>query len=366
MKITVITPRLTIAGVPLAQIRLAKALQKLNHDIEMVVGFIDPEFELSSINDVSVIHFEKKTVRGMLIPLCRYLMKVKPDIIFSAEDHLNVVILIAAIITRSPVKISGSSRVTPFDTYSNKVFSKGWFLKKIATRVMPRANALTCVSEDMVLQYRQVFKNPPHQCIYNIVVDSESQNRMLESVNHPWIEIKQTPLLVAAGKLAPWKGFEDLIYAIKELDEILDLKLIILGDGPLKDELNNLIIDLSLQNKISLEGFVNNPLKYFYHCDVFVLSSHVEGLPNVLVEAMMCGCTPVSTDCPTGPREVLDNEKYGYLAETRNPQSLARKIHQAIDSPIPKNLLEEAVQNFDELSVLSKHFSSLKIPFSKK
>ena len=364
MKIAVITPRFTIAGVPLAQIRFAKALQKLNHDVEMLVGFIDPLFDQSSLKDILVINLEKKNVRGMLIPICRYLIKEKPDIIFSAEDHLNVIILIAAIIINSPVIISGSSRVTPFDTYSNKVFSKRWFLKKAAEKVMHRANALTCVSEDMVLQYKKVFKNPPHQCIYNIVVDADSKVRMLQPVDHPWIQNRKAPLLVAAGKLAPWKGFEDLIYAIKELDNISDLKLIILGDGPLRKELNNLITELNLQNKICLEGFVNNPLKYFYNSDIFVLSSHVEGLPNVLIEAMMCGCTPVSTDCPTGPREVLNDEKYGYLAKTRNPKSLAKKIHQAIINPIPANLLEEAIEKFDELSVLNKHFGSLNIPFS--
>ena len=124
MKITVITPRFTIAGVPLAQIRLARALKKYDHKIEMIVGYIDPTFDLHSIQDISVIDMNKKTVKGMLFPICKYLLNEKPDIIFSAEDHLNVIILIAAIITKSPVKISGSSRVTPFDTYSNNVFSK--------------------------------------------------------------------------------------------------------------------------------------------------------------------------------------------------------------------------------------------------
>lgn len=361
MKITVITPRFTIAGVPLAQIRLARALKKYDHKIEMIVGYIDPTFDLLSIQDISVIDMNKKTVKGMLFPICKYLLNEKPDIIFSAEDHLNVIILIAAILTKSPVKISGSSRVTPFDTYSNNVFSKRWLLKKIASKVMPRANSLTCVSKEMVTQYNEVFNNPPHKCIYNIIVDSESQKRMLEPLNHPWIKNKKIPLLVAAGKLAPWKGFEDLIYAFKELDHKLDLRLMILGDGPLREELTNLINKLNLQKKILLVGYVNNPLKYFSNADIFVLSSHVEGLPNVLVEAMMCGCTPVSTDCPTGPKEVLCDEKYGYLAKTKDPISLANKIQEAINSPIPKSILNEGIKDFHESAVISMHFSSLGI-----
>ena len=90
-----------------------------------------------------------------------------------------------------------------------------------------------------------------------------------------------------------------------------------------------------------------------------MLSSHVEGLPNVLVEAMMCGCTPVSTDCPTGPRELLQEGKYGYLVPMRNPVAMAYGIEKALDNPIPKNLLDEAVQPFEESAVLKRHFEIL-------
>ncbi len=364
MKISVITPRFAIAGVPLAQIRFAKALKKHGHDVTMIVGYVDPSFVIPPMRNISVLNMNKKSVKRMLIPICKYLLTEKPDVIFSAEDHLNIIILIAAKLTNSSVKFSGSSRVTPFDTYSNKIFSKRWILKKIASKVMARADALTCVSKEMVSQYKAVFKNPPHQCIYNIVVDSESKKRMLEPVNHPWIDDKKIPLLIAAGKLAPWKGFEDLIYAISELNSALDLRLLILGDGPLRDQLNRLIFKLNLQNKISLVGYVNNPLKYFYQADIFVLSSHVEGMPNVLIEAMMCGCTPVSTDCPTGPTEVLCEGKYGYLAKAKNPVSLAKKIQEAINAPIPKSKLNEGIQDFHESAIINKHFHSLGIPYN--
>lgn len=361
LKIAVITPRFAIAGVPLAQIRFAGALSRAGHDVEMLVGFIEPDFQFLKPDGIQIRNLEKENVRGMLISICKYLLEQKPDIIFSAEDHLNCIVLIAAILTRSRVKISGSSRVTPFDTYSNLPFSKGWLLKNIAKLVMHRADALTCVSKEMIAQYHEVFIDPPHQCIYNIVVDSQASQKMLEEVAHPWINNSDIPLLVAAGKLSPWKGFHDLIYAVKELDEIIDLRLLILGDGPLRKELNNLIHELGLQDKIALLGFVNNPLKYFFQADIFVLSSHVEGLPNVLVEAMMCGCTPVATDCPTGPKEVLQNGEYGYLAETKNPSSIAKQIKLAIENPIAPSKLREAITPFHESEVLSNHFKSLNI-----
>jgi len=146
---------------------------------------------------------------------------------------------------------------------------------------------------------------------------------------------------------------------MKVLSQRRRARLIILGDGPLRSELEALIVELGLKDVVSLLGHVENPLKYFARADVFVLSSHVEGLPNVLVEAMMCGCTPVSTDCPTGPLEVLQNGKYGYLVPMRNPVVMATGIEQALDRPIQKNLLAEAIRPFEEDSVLERHFKVL-------
>ena len=359
MKICVVTPRFAIAGVPLAQLRFARALADKGHDIDLVVGYVDPQYQFPHVDGVNVLQWNQHQVRGMLIPFWRYLRANKPDIVFSAEDHLNALVLVAAIAAGSKAKISGSSRVTPFDTYSNQPLTKRWVLKQLMRVVMRRANVLTCVSKDMVEQYRRVFDSPPHVCVYNIVDDRNSRLRMREPVEHEWFLRKDGPVLVAAGRLATWKGFADLIRAMKELPIQRRARLMILGDGPLRAELQALIIELGLQDVVSLLGYVENPLKYFMHADVFVLSSHVEGLPNVLVEAMMCGCTPVSTDCPTGPREVLQGGKYGYLVPVRDPVALAAGIEMALDNPIPKNFLADAVRPFEEGVVLNRHFEIL-------
>jgi len=359
MKICVVTPRFAIAGVPLAQLRFARALREQGHDVDLVIGYVEPDYVLPDVSGVNVIRWNRPYVRGMLLPLWRYLRMSGPDIVFSAEDHLSCIVLLAAILSGSKSKISGSSRVTPFDTYSNMPFTKRWVLKQLMRAVMWRADALTCVSKDMVLQYRQVFDNPPHVCVYNIADDRHSRLRMKEPVEHEWLQRKDRPVLVAAGRLAPWKGFADLIRAMKELARRRPVRLLILGDGPLRPELEVLIAELGLSDTVRLEGYVENPLKYFTHADVFVLSSHVEGMPNVLIEAMMCGCTPVSTDCPTGPREVLQDGKYGYLVPLRDPAAMAMGIERALDSPIPGSLLAEAVRPFEERAVLERHFAVL-------
>lgn len=359
MKICVVTARYAIAGVPLAQIRFARALAKKGCDVDLVIGYVDPQYVFPCATGVSVHVWNQKKVRGMLFPLVRYLRSVKPDVVFSAEDHLNAIVLIAATVSGAKAKISGSSRVTPFDTYSSVPFTKRWVLKQLMRTVMWRADALTCVSKDMVEQYRRVFDSPPHVTVYNIVDDRHSRSRIEEPVEHDWFIGKDCPVLVAAGRLAPWKGFADLIRGMKELSRRRSARLLILGDGPLRSELQALIVELGLSDVVRLQGYVENPLKFFERADVFVLSSHVEGLPNVLVEAMMCGCTPVSTDCPTGPREVLQDGKYGYLVPMRDPVAMAAGIEQALDSPIPRNLLAEAVRPFEEGTVLDRHFEVL-------
>jgi glycosyltransferase involved in cell wall biosynthesis len=361
MKISVLAARYAISGVPLAQLRFAKALANAGHDVDLVFGAVNTGYILPDEGGLNIMSMDKEHVSAMLFPLIRYLVKIKPDIIFSAGDHLNAVILLAAIISNSKAKVSCSSRVTPFDTYSNVPFSKRWILKQMMLMVMRRADNLTCVSEDMVDQYKSIFKSPRHMCIYNIIDDKYSRIKMNESVDEPWLNDKSMPILIAAGNLAPWKGFTDLILAMHEVLKVKDARLIILGDGPLKNELNSLIIKLNIQKFVKLKGYVENPLKYFRRANIFILSSHVEGMPNVLVEAIMCGCTPVATNCPTGPREVLKSGEYGYLVPVSDPIALAAGILRAIDCPIHENILQDAVRPFSSEAVLKKHFDSLNL-----
>ena len=171
MKICVIAARYALSGVPLAQLRFARALAAMGHDVELIFGLINPGYNLPKIDGVSVRVLDKSRVIGMILPMMQYFKKRSPDVVFSAGDHLNVVVLLAAFMSGSKAKISCSSRVTPFDTYSNLPFTKRWILKFFMRAVMPRADALTCVSKDMVAQYRQVFQLPPHICIYNIICD---------------------------------------------------------------------------------------------------------------------------------------------------------------------------------------------------
>jgi glycosyltransferase involved in cell wall biosynthesis len=362
MKIAVVTPRFAISGVPLAQYRFARALAAAGHKVDLIIGRVDPHLEVPPASGVNIITLDRPKVRHLMAPLWRYLRRVRPDIVFSAEDHLNALVLVTALLARSTAKISGSSRVRPFDTYSNVPFAKKWWLKQLMRLVSPRADVLTCVSRDMVCQYRQVFPSASHVCVYNIVDDAAAREQMAAPLDEPWLTDAATPVLIAAGTLQPWKGFADLIDAVGILERRgRKARLIILGEGPLHASLEEQVHDLGLSHAIKLPGFTDNPLRYFARANAFVLSSQVEGLPNVLVEAMMCGCTPVATDCPTGPREVLQDGRYGYLVPVGDTAALAAAIEQAIDHPLAPDLLAEAVRPFEERAVIERHFELLGI-----
>ena len=361
MRFTVIVARYAITGVPLAQARLASTLAARGHEVDLIIGFVAEGLPVPEVDGVKVIHFNRPKVRHILFDMVRYLKKQKPDAVFSAEDHLNAIVITSAILSGSKTKITGSSRVNPFDTYSRKILSKRWFLKRIMGVLMWRATALTCVSKAMVDQYRTLFRNAPHVCVYNIVDTPAARARIAEPVDHPWFTDRTIPVLVAAGQLGPWKGFSDLIAAVHIVAQKRPVRLAIFGHGAQRAELQAQIDQLGLTEVISLEGHVANPLKYFAHADAFVLSSHFEGMPNVLIEAMMAGCPPVATDCPTGPREILESGRFGYLVPVKDPIALAAGIENALSNPINPGVLDEAIRPFQEDAVLREHFRLLGI-----
>jgi len=362
MKITLFAGTFTLSGVPLAQLKLARAFSARGHQVELIYGNVIDKKNLPKSNIFKIINLKKKRVLFMLFDISRYLRKNNPDIVLSAGDHLNAIVLIAAILTNNKSKISCSSRVTPYDTYSSNFFSKRWILKIIMKLVMYRANILSCVSKDMVQQYKNIFANSRHLPIYNIVKDDHSKKLILEPLkNDEEIYFSKKKTIITAGMLEPWKRQGDIIQAFNFFRDKNESTLIILGEGSEQKNLSKLIKRLNLENSVFLLGNVKNPLKYFSRADVFVLASSVEGLPNVLVEAMLCGCTPVSTNCPTGPNEVLQNGKYGYLCDVGDIMQISKNIQKAVDFPIPKQKLDEAITEFSEDKVVQKHLDLLKV-----
>jgi glycosyltransferase involved in cell wall biosynthesis len=140
-------------------------------------------------------------------------------------------------------------------------------------------------------------------------------------------------VILAAGRLAPQKDYPTLIRAFAALSAGRDLRLIILGEGPERTALESLIQQLGLADRVSLPGFRDNPFAYMSRARLFVLSSAWEGLPGVLIQAMACGTPVVSTDCPSGPREVLADGRYGPLVPVGAVEALAVAMALTLEQP---------------------------------
>jgi glycosyltransferase involved in cell wall biosynthesis len=166
--------------------------------------------------------------------------------------------------------------------------------------------------------------------IYNPVVTSKMEELAQESLPHPWLTASSPPVVLGIGRLTYAKNFSLLIESFYDLRKEIEAKLIILGEGPDRPTLVNLISSLGLSRDVLLPGFVPNPYSFLKNCSIFVLSSRWEGLPTVLIEALACGAPVVSTDCPSGPREILQDGKLGALVPISDKLALTEAIQNGL------------------------------------
>ena len=180
--------------------------------------------------------------------------------------------------------------------------------------------------------------------IYNPAYTPDIARRAAEAPDHPWFFDGGPPVVLAAGRFAPQKDFSTLIDAFHRVRAEYSCRLVILGDGPLRQELEGHVHALGLAEYVSLHGWANNPFAFMARSALFVLSSRHEGFGNVLVEALACGCPAVSTDCPSGPAEILEDRSL--LAPVGDPEALADVMLRALASPADKALLKARAAQF--------------------
>ncbi len=161
--------------------------------------------------------------------------------------------------------------------------------------------------------------------------------------------------ILSVGSLKPEKDHMMLIEAFSLIPDSMNAKLIILGDGPLKSDLREFITKKGLNNKITLAGFQHNPYPWYNGADVFVLSSKWEGFGNVIVEALECGTPVVSTNCPCGPAEILNNGAYGKLVSMGNPAKLTKAIIESLEETHNSDVLMDRAKKFS-LEEISKQY----------
>jgi glycosyltransferase involved in cell wall biosynthesis len=182
--------------------------------------------------------------------------------------------------------------------------------------------------------------------IYNPVVDSRLRELADTPLNHPWFKPGAAPVILAVGRLIPQKDFQTLIRAFAILQRKSKARLVILGEGRQRLELESLTQELGIAPHVEMPGFVSNPYQYMAGASVFALTSRYEGLPGVLIQALACGCPVISTDCPGGSAEILDHGKYGRLVPINNDTVLADAMDSVLNEQPDKNILRKRASLF--------------------
>lgn len=215
----------------------------------------------------------------------------------------------------------------------------------------PWAAACVCISEGVAEEMKTLGLLPPEKIhvVYNPVLTEEMSMQMEAPLEHPWFAPEAGPVVLGVGRLGDQKDFATLIRAFALLTpQYPNLRLVILGEGKQRPDLEKLIRELGLEARASLPGYISNPYPWMKRAALFVLTSRFEGFGNVVAEALACGCNVVATDCKSGPKEILDQGRCGRLARVGDAADVARAMKEALDSPLPPETLRERAAFFSE------------------
>jgi glycosyltransferase involved in cell wall biosynthesis len=294
----------------------------------LVLSQVTGEFVEDVPPDVAVHSLGGRRLWTAWLPLTRLLRQQRPDILFSTSGGTNVVAVIAHFLSGSNGRLVLSERNV---LMHGEATLKRRFLVWSKRVLYGRADRVTAVSQgvkdDLVNQLG--IAEEKVTVVYNPVVTDEMLAMAQEPLDHPWFS-DDVPVVLGVGRLVLEKGFDVLIRAIAEVREKRPVRLVILGQGELREALQAQIDDLNLTDSVSLAGFDKNPFKYMARCDLFVLSSRHEGLPGVLIQAMACGAAVVSTDCPSGPSEIITPEVDGVLVPVEDVAAMAGLIERLL------------------------------------
>jgi len=339
-RIAILLRDLSGGGAERSMINIANGLASKGVDVDLVLFRAEGEFKRYVAESVNIVSLDTttvgvKTFRAVL-PLARYFRKCAPDHILTTLEATTIVASCALrLVSNCPKMLI---RVATTFGNERRAFVRGALIGAIYRK---HAGCFVVNSKGSKEDLNRSLDIPNAQIsvVYNAI-----DLKMIASMSHEpplyenWLE-RNSKFVLNIGRLTVAKRQDCLIRAFSKIPYETGLSLLILGEGPLREELESLVRQLGLQDKVFMPGFVNNPYVYLARASVFVLSSQYEGMPTVLLEALTCGCPVVSTDCPAGPDEILEGGKWGELTPVDDPVALAGAISRTIERPLPSEEL---------------------------
>lgn len=328
-------PSLRGGGVPRTMTNLAEGfLERGISKVDLVVIRDEPA-QHSLPTGARVICLKSRRVMASLAPLARYLRKSRPTAMLSAIDVSNVVAIWARALAQVDTRLVANVCTTVSAEYwgegAKRNVRRLRLMPYLMRRFYPWADSVTTVSEavrDDLVRTTKLAKDRV-EVIYNPVVTDQLFERAAASVDLPWPSEPSLPVVLAVGRLTPAKDYSTLLRAFARVRQHRAARLVILGEGPLRAEIEAFRDALGLQDSVLLPGHAENPYPAMAAADVFVLSSCWEGFGNVLVETMALG-TPVVATRAQGPCEILSDGRFGPLVDIGDDVALAERIDRLI------------------------------------
>ncbi|NWO57348.1 MULTISPECIES: glycosyltransferase [Chromohalobacter] len=356
--IALFLPSLEGGGAEIVMVTLANGLAAQGWRVDLVVAHATGAYVNRVSPAVRLVDLHAPRVLYSVPALVRYLRRERPPVLLSALNYANVVALwanrLAGVGTR--VVVSEHNNVTR--DMGSEPANRSWLIPRLMRQSYPWASGIVAVSNGVAEELARTLAIPRERIdvIYNPAVTERLRELSTLPLAHPWLAPGEPPVILAVGRLTAQKDYPTLIQAFAALRAHRDARLVILGEGELRGTLEAMAARLGLADAIAFPGFVDNPYAWMRQAALFVLSSAWEGFGNVLAEAMACGTPVISTDCPSGPAEILENGAWGRLVPVADVEALCTAMREELDGERARrpDVIQRA-QHFDLGQALSAY-----------
>ena len=355
-KIALFVGSLEGGGAERAMLDISRGLVQRGFAVDLVLMRpTGPYFE-DVPDSVQVIALNTHGIVATLPALMNYLRRQQPSVLLSTLNTCNVAALLARV-QLGPGLAVIVRQANHFSMYAATSHFRRRVLMAVERALWRFADAVVTNSSAVAVDLKRIAPriSTRVRVIHNPVVWPDLSARAAEPVDHPWMSDVRVPVVLAAGGLRRAKDHRTLLRAFALVTGERTVRLVIIGDGAERDRLSELACELGIASDVELPGFQRNPFAWMARARAFVMSSIFEGAPNALVQAMACGTTVVSTDCPGGTREILGDGAWGALTPVGDHRALAAAISEALDNPLAPSALIGRANDFSAESSISAY-----------